>query len=81
MPPTLAPQSYPYLFLISGSSEDEEAVVNKYKALLSEIKVKETKSKLDTDMEVSWIPSDAVNQQVGRMLLKALFSLNPNRDS
>ena len=42
--------------------------MNKYKALLSEIKVKETKSKLDTDMEVSWIPSDAVNQQVGQML-------------
>jgi hypothetical protein len=50
--------------LTSGSSENEEEVVNKYKALLSEIKEKEKKSNSGTDMEVSWIPNDVVNEKV-----------------
>jgi len=48
----------------SGSSENEEDVVNKYRALVSDIREKEKKSSSGTDMEVSWIPSDVVNEQV-----------------
>ena len=47
-----------------GSSENEEDVVNKYRALVSEIREKEKKSNSGTDMEVSWIPNDVVNEQV-----------------
>ena len=43
--------------LISGSSEDDEAVVSKYKALLSDIKEKQKKTDLETDMEVSFMLS------------------------
>jgi hypothetical protein len=52
------------LFFYSGSSENEEDVVNKYRALVSDIREKEKKSRSGTDMEVSWIPSDVVNEQV-----------------
>ena len=38
--------------------------MNKYRALVSEIREKEKKSNSGTDMEVSWIPSDVVNEQV-----------------
>ena len=38
--------------------------MNKYKALLGEIRDKEKKSNSGTDMQVSWIPSDVVNEQV-----------------
>jgi hypothetical protein len=33
--------------------------------LLGEIKEKENKSNLETDMEVSWIPNDVISEKVG----------------
>ncbi len=50
--------------------------MNKYKALLSEIKEKEKKSNSGTDMEVSWIPNDVVSEKV--CVNRALNTSNRN---
>ena len=60
--------------LISGSSEDDEAVVSKYKALLSDIKEKQKKTDLETDMEVSFIPNDVVTEKVGDVVQVIFYS-------
>jgi hypothetical protein len=55
--------------------------VNKYKALLGEIKEKSGKKNSGTDMEVSWIPSDVIGDQVPITIILCsdvgLGSLNP----